>query len=430
MRTAIYRIESIRTYSSEHYLDRSLHTKAGHAGDNEHNETTPISHLYIISRRPATKVAPRKLPILISIRSHKSGQNERVPLYDDGFGISTLSFTSNDSEFKELFIGDTPEHITNIEFNKKHTCFECIYEENPIKLGVWEFATLASRFDEEVCGQEILYVGKSVGNSGTRTSSDRLAEHSTLQKILSDYSNLPGWEIFITLLKFNVEYNTTFPQIIDTPSRTSTSKKNLEISSPPLNILQETPKIQNAPLSETTLSYITNIDNYTSIIESMLISYFRPIYNTHYISWNEPRRKYVKELAKADVELVLLEFHSHNSLACFFSESIPLELCHYITGILPTTEYSKDFPELQNWSDFRIKAESRYDKLFLLVRKIKKSLEFTCERSHGDVLPRRDTKKILSSLGHLSVSYSSSSHNQEIPIIDPPTHPGDIVLHY
>lgn len=428
MRTAIYRIESIRTYSSEHSLNRSLCTKAGHAGDNELNETTPKSHLYIISRRPATKVAPRELPLFISIRSHKSGQNERVPLYDDGFGISTHSFTSNESNFKELFIGDTPEHITNIEFNNKHTCFECTYEENPIKLGGWEFAALASRFNEEVCGQEILYVGKSVGNSGTRTSSDRLAEHSTLQQILSDYSNSPEWEIFITLVKFNIEYNTTFPQIIDIPPRASTSKKNLEISSLPPNTPQETPKIQNTPLSESTLSYITNIDNYTSIIESMLISYFRPIYNKHYISWNEPRRKYVKELAKAGIELVLLEFHSHNSLACFFSESTPLELCHYITGILPTTEYSKDFPELQNWSDFRIKAESHYDKLFLFVRKIKKSLNFTCERSHGDALPWRDTKKILSSLGHLSAPFSPSFHNQEIPIIDPPTPPGDIVL--
>lgn len=434
MRAAIYRIESIRTYRCGQIPKQLSQKKDEQSEIAELAQMATKSHLYIISRRPTIKVTPRELPIFTTLRRTASGKKYEEPLMYDGFGISTHTFPPSKGTFdpntdtlEEVFYGDYPEGISGIRFSEDSTSCQGTYKDSAITFGLWEFAVLSSRLAEGVSGQEVLYVGKSTGIDGSRTSNDRLGVHEKLQKILSNYSNKAGWEIFITLVNIATAPNVSSPQIIDLSSEIPTPENDCKASLHSRECTLRHTGSSKPSLSGGGLKDITDIASYTSVIENLLISYFKPEENVRLKSWNQKRRKYQKALTDAGIELTLLEFHSHNSLACFFSQSQPLELCHYIAGIVPGTEYSKDFPDLENWRTFNLASKSHYNDLSRLVRKIEESLNFSCERNpEEDIIFSRDPHKILSTLAHLPPPPTQS--DRKIPNIDLPASPLDVDL--
>ena len=109
---------------------------------------------------------------------------------------------------------------------------------------------------------ELLYIGQSYGKDGERKVSDRLKNHSTLQKIYSEISqNNPDREIWLNLLSFEQTMNMSFDGLSGTSKRKENDVENAA------NVMR---KFANNEFNE------KEIINFT---EAALIKYFRPKYN-------------------------------------------------------------------------------------------------------------------------------------------------------
>ena len=117
--------------------------------------------------------------------------------------------------------------------------------------------------DNEPWEFEVLYIGQSYGESGERTAQQRLASHSTLQKILTDcYSKYPDRQLYVLLLEMTPMLNMTFDGRTKKFSATKTE--------------------DDSHFNEV----ITNLPEYQQVInitEAALINYFKPIYNTCFV---------------------------------------------------------------------------------------------------------------------------------------------------
>lgn len=110
---------------------------------------------------------------------------------------------------------------------------------------------------------EVLYIGQSYGHNGKRTAFDRLASHSTLQKILTEHqSKQPNKHIYILLL----EITTNLAMSFDGLSKCYT-KSHKESDQHMVGIVSNPPKEQQA----------------INITEAALIHYFKPTYNINFV---------------------------------------------------------------------------------------------------------------------------------------------------
>ena len=146
--------------------------------------------------------------------------------------------------------------------------------ENPINLPVTVtaediFQTYANHFVDKT-EYEVLYIGQAYGADGNRTAIQRLASHSTLQKILSEaYLNYPTKHIFILLLEISESLNLLFDGRAKeyTESDESTDRHLKEVTC-------DLPKEKQV----------------INITEAALINYFKPVYNERLVN-NFPNLK-------------------------------------------------------------------------------------------------------------------------------------------
>lgn len=110
---------------------------------------------------------------------------------------------------------------------------------------------------------EVLYIGQAYGKDGSRTAFDRLESHSTLQKILEEYSGkYPDKHIYILLLEMKTNLMMSFDGISETFTKSEEDS---------INHLQEV--CSNLPKERQVIN----------IVEAAMINYFKPEYNVNFV---------------------------------------------------------------------------------------------------------------------------------------------------
>ena len=110
---------------------------------------------------------------------------------------------------------------------------------------------------------EVLYIGQAYGKDGNRTAFDRLEQHSTLQRILTQYRNdYPDKHIYILLLEIQKQLAMSFDGL---------SGKDIKTEAESDRHMKEV--CCNLPEG----------DQVINITEAALINYFKPEYNTNFV---------------------------------------------------------------------------------------------------------------------------------------------------
>lgn len=132
--------------------------------------------------------------------------------------------------------------------------YSCIFEDGRICKGEAEFGGKAiyCRFAPQK-NLRIEYIGQSYANDGHRTSQDRLSSHSTLQKILADYS-------------------------------CTSTKRDVEL----LLLGADISIIENINVGNNGVPFVTIDGNesqdYVNLLEAFLINFFKPKYNDKFVN--------------------------------------------------------------------------------------------------------------------------------------------------
>lgn len=135
---------------------------------------------------------------------------------------------------------------------------------------------------------EVLYIGQAYGKEGKRTAFDRLASHSTLQKILTDYqSKHPDRHLYILLLEFTPNLSMSF----DGLSKKYT-KSEAESDQHMRDVICNLPKNQQI----------------INITEAALINYFKPEYNVNFVeNFPDEHHKGYKQYFDLDYNALVVE---------------------------------------------------------------------------------------------------------------------------
>ena len=110
---------------------------------------------------------------------------------------------------------------------------------------------------------EVLYIGQAYGKDGNRTAFDRLEQHATLQKILTEYRNdHPDKHIYILLLEIQKQLAMSFD---------GRSKEYMKTE-------EESDKHMKQVCCN-----LPEEDQVINITEAALINYFKPEYNINFV---------------------------------------------------------------------------------------------------------------------------------------------------
>lgn len=135
---------------------------------------------------------------------------------------------------------------------------------------------------------EVLYIGQSYGKEGERTAFNRLASHSTLQKILTNYqSQHPDKHVYIALLEFTPNLSMSFDGLSKkyTKSEAESDKHMTDV-------------ICNLPKGEQIIN----------ITEAALIHYFKPEYNVNFVeNFPDEHHKGYKQYFDLDYNSLVVE---------------------------------------------------------------------------------------------------------------------------
>ncbi len=155
---------------------------------------------------------------------------------------------------------------------------------------------------------EVLYVGQTYGKTGERVSIDRLKRHTTLQRILADYTDAAGaTEILLLGFQYGSAKNFMSTAGDRWIEPTATSAEEMEH-------MMATGKL--------------SFDRRTRILlaEAALINHFKPKYNEqHRESFrpdNNQKLKMLKKLFAADMSALIVEINTSNIGAKLWSPAI------------------------------------------------------------------------------------------------------------
>jgi hypothetical protein len=140
-------------------------------------------HLYIVSRRPATRIDERSIRQLGELTSLEMivfnpadrSVRERLPL-DIAWGIQSATFRT---------------HMDGSYFSV------CSKDGELLHGDAWALATSILGAPRGIADQEVLYVGQAYGQEGERSAYDRTREHNKVQRIYEEHAG-EAWDIFIS----------------------------------------------------------------------------------------------------------------------------------------------------------------------------------------------------------------------------------------
>lgn len=255
-------------------------------------EVVNESHIYVITKMPLFSFVENSLNyekgiLSVQVRYKVKGVEKRF-LYEGKFPLldGATDIKLKDYPYRELSIynEDTGEEIG-------------YFPASQIGFGFGREKEVS-----EITNLEVLYVGQAFGD-GSRNTFDRLKNHSTLQKILSDVSyNYPDDEVY--LMSFIYE-----PYQILTMMDGRTKAEN-----PPENDGKRFYSIIDNPLSE---------HAQICLAEAGLIRYFQPKFNKIYKE-NFPSREYkiLKECYELDFSGLIVEINTDELDMSLFSKHV------------------------------------------------------------------------------------------------------------
>lgn len=172
-------------------------------------------------------------------------------------------------------------------------------------------------------GFEILYIGQSQGKKRSRTVNDRLVNHRTLQKIMSDVDQ-GILEYEIRILTFSIKEEKIATTLGDNIFQDNLSYEEIDkIISDKQQLNYYSEKI----LKE--MNEFPSLESQINIVEAKLINYFKPRYNVTFKNGSVPNRNhssyrdYFKQHFNSMI-INLSEFVNHSSfLDCtLFTDSV------------------------------------------------------------------------------------------------------------
>lgn len=272
-----------------------------------------VPHIYIIGSRPRISVVPDSFKFgerYITGRFRKQIQDrfEDIDVLTlNLFGTTELTmqaeypfseFSINDSSGKRLSHGQAPVLLAQ---TGPHN---------------WEHLDL-----------EVLYVGQSYGEGGSRDAADRLVNHSTLQNIYSQALRTPDKEVWLVLMGFETIVLTSFD---GRQKRTDESD---------LLDQQHTDRF----FSSRGVSERQSI-NFT---EAALIKYFGAPYNKIYKdTFPNPAHSTYSECYDLDLNSIVVELQTEELRLRLWSKTVEPKWTHFCEFPLNSTELRKGMFDL------------------------------------------------------------------------------------
>lgn len=159
---------------------------------------------------------------------------------------------------------------------------------------------------------EIIYIGKAYGEDGSKSAYDRLQNHSTYQKILSDYSRFPDKEVWVMLMHYEIKGLLSFDG--------AKAKKSPKESA--TDIQRGVRGIRNIRNFYDGTGY--DQEQFVNMVEAGLINYFQPKYNSLL------KREFPSQLHQSYSKYYIEDIHS------LIIEFIPEYPCRFFTEITNT----------------------------------------------------------------------------------------------
>lgn len=256
-----------------------------------------LSYNKIFFRKEKTKVTSKGVVVCIFTVVDSKEVEYKLPIWEiaQGLDYSKVNITMN---FPYTFLTLS---INDEDFLKSHPEFInpeiIIYAQDLFNM----YANML--IDKQVF--EVLYIGQAYGKEGNRTAFDRLAAHSTLQKILTDYQNKhPDKHIYIVLLEFTPNLSMSFDGI---------SKKYTKSEAESNQHMEDV--ICNLPKGEQIIN----------ITEAALINYFKPEYNVNFVeNFPDEQHKGYKQYFELDYNSLIVELdmeYDNSPLIQFYTQT-------------------------------------------------------------------------------------------------------------
>lgn len=181
---------------------------------------------------------------------------------------------------------------------------------------------------------ELLYIGQSYGKKGERKVSDRLKNHSTLQKIYSEISQKnPDKEIWLNLLSFEQTIYTSFDDLSRTSKRQENDVKNVS------TVMS---KFVNKELNE------KEIINFT---EAALIKYFKPKYNIMYKDiFPSLDHKSYKEAIELDINSVAFQLDTECINLKLYTEAVQPNFSNMVSYTFKSEQSRKNLFDMLDYT--------------------------------------------------------------------------------
>lgn len=170
---------------------------------------------------------------------------------------------------------------------------------------------------------KIEYIGQAYGG-GNRNSLDRLKNHQTFQKILSEMPYYrPELEVFVSLVSFQ-------------PPRLITMVDGIGVDS-------YDEKIESKRLRNILTNPLTKKEQ-INLIEAGLIRYFQPNFNTNLKQkFPSPKQQMLSKLSNLDISGLIVEFSESDLEYCIYTDTIPVSYMHFAKYDLTTHENRTSF---------------------------------------------------------------------------------------
>lgn len=252
-------------------------------------------HIYIVGRRPRISIDPDSVVIttdVISGRFFKHVRDERVEIQFQArneLGRTDLTVRSEYPYTEVSFVTPDGEQV--------------LFAKAALLLGLcgpmyWEHLDL-----------EVLYIGQSYGEGGSRTAVERLQSHSALQGIYAEaLRQSPDQEIWLILLCFERYMLASFDGITKNYQTTveEDDKHRHDVIYNPVSEQQEV--------------------NFT---EGALIKYFRPEYNIKYKeTFPSPGHSTYEQCYAIDLNTVAVEVQTEDLMLRLWSPTVPPQWIH------------------------------------------------------------------------------------------------------
>lgn len=252
-------------------------------------------HIYIVGRRPRISIDPGSVmitPEVISGRFFRHVRDERIEIQfraRNELGRTDLTVRSEYPYTEVSFVAPDSEQV--------------LFAKAAMLLGLcgpmyWEHLDL-----------EVLYVGQSYGEGGSRTAVERLQSHSTLQGIYAEaLRQSPDQEIWLILLCFERYMLASFDGITKNYQTTEEEddRHRHDVIYNPVSEQQEV--------------------NFT---EGALIKYFRPEYNIKYKNtFPSPGHTTYEQCYAIDLNMVAVEVQTEDLMLRLWSPTVPPQWVH------------------------------------------------------------------------------------------------------